>query len=351
MDLSEIVQPLLHWYSEHARVLPWRDEPTPYRVWVSEIMLQQTRVEAVIPYFERFLAELPTLEALADAEEPQLLKLWEGLGYYSRVRNLHKAAQTVMREYGGVLPQEPEVLAKLPGIGAYTAGAIASIAYGRPAPAVDGNVLRVIARVTANRGNVSENAVKRSMERDLKQIYPPDRAGDFTQALMELGALVCLPNGAPKCEECPLFGLCSARMQNCTDELPVKAAKKERKIEQRTVFLIVCGGKAAIRKRPEHGLLAGLWEFPSADGTLSKTQAQEWLAERGLKPEKLERLPKAKHIFSHVEWHMTGYLTEVPEIPGQSGLTPAERDDLLQTYTLPTAFKAFLSRYMERDEI
>ena len=346
MELLQIVQPLLGWYETHARILPWRDEPTPYRVWVSEIMLQQTRVEAVIPYFERFLAELPTLQDLAEAEEARLMKLWEGLGYYSRVRNLQKAARLVISEYGGRLPDEPEELAKLPGIGSYTAGAIASIAYGKPAPAVDGNVLRVLARVTANRADISETATKRAMEQDLKQIYPQGRSGDFTQALMELGALVCLPNGAPKCGECPLAALCLAKEQNRTEELPVKAAKKARKIEQRTVFLILNGNHVLIQKRPERGLLAGLWEFPSADGSLTKPQALEWLNTRGFHPERLKRLPKAKHVFSHVEWHMAGWLATVPELPALNGLLPAQPDELLQTYTIPAAFKAFLKEYL-----
>lgn len=351
MNFAEIVQPLLAWYGQHARTLPWRDEPTPYRVWVSEIMLQQTRVDAVIPYFERFLAELPDLASLAAAQEPQLLKLWEGLGYYSRVRNLHRAAQVMMRDYGGVLPSEPEELQKLPGIGAYTAGAVASIAYGRPAPAVDGNVLRVASRLAASRENVSEPAVKRETEQKLKKIYPAGRAGDFTQALMELGALVCLPNGAPKCGDCPLAGLCAARVQGIAEELPVKAAKKERRIEPRTVFLILRGGSVLIRKRPESGLLAGLWEFPSADGALTKAQAGEWLAGQGFAPDSLERLPAAKHIFSHIEWRMTGYLAAVPETPAPPGAVWAGRDELLQTYALPTAFKAFLNQYLERAAI
>lgn len=345
--LSGLAGPLLQWYEEHARVLPWRDEPTPYRVWVSEIMLQQTRVEAVIPYFERFLSELPTLGDLARAPEPQLMKLWEGLGYYSRVRNLHKAAQIVVRDYGGELPREPEELQKLPGIGAYTAGAIASIAYGRPAPAVDGNVLRVISRVTASRDSIDEPAVKRRTEQELKRIYPQGRAGDFTQALMELGALVCVPNGAPKCGECPLCGQCEARKQGIAEELPVKAAKKERRVEDRTVFLLLRGGKTALQKRPEKGLLAGLWEFPSADGALTGPQAEQWLTERGLAPAKLERLPKAKHIFSHIEWYMTGYAAFLSSGPDPDEFVWAGREELLETYALPAAFKTFLKKYFE----
>ncbi len=345
--LSGIVRPLLEWYTANARILPWRSRPVPYFVWVSEIMLQQTRVEAVLPYFERFTAELPDIPALAAAQEQQLLKLWEGLGYYSRVRNLHKAACIVMEKYGGVLPQEPEELQKLPGIGAYTAGAIASIAYGKPAPAVDGNVLRVIARVTTSRENVSETAVKRAFGQSLREIYPAGRAGDFTQALMELGALVCLPNGAPKCADCPLNALCAAHRAGTEEDYPVKAEKKQRKIEKRTVFLILCGGRAAIRQRSANGLLAGLWEFPSADGALSPREAEKLLKTWGFATLSVESLPKAKHIFSHIEWHMTGYLVRVETEPPQSGLAWASQSDFAETYPLPAAFKSFLKKYDE----
>lgn len=344
--LSGIVGPLLEWYAGHARVLPWRNDPTPYRVWVSEIMLQQTRVEAVIPFFERFVAELPDVASLAAAGEERLMKLWEGLGYYSRARNLHKAAAVVMKEYGGVLPKEPEALLLLPGIGGYTAGAIASIAYGVAAPAVDGNVLRVISRVTGSREDIAAPAVKREIEACLKRVYPEGRAGDFTQALMELGALVCLPNGAPRCGECPLSGPCAAYRQGVQAELPVKKAKKERRVQRRTVFLILCGEKAALRKRPEKGLLAGLWELPSAEGALSERAAREWLAEQGAAPQPLERLPDARHVFTHIEWHMTGYLARVPEPFG--GYVWAGKEELRGVYTLPSAFRAFLKIYGER---
>lgn len=344
-SLSKIVLPLLQWYADHARVLPWRDSPSPYRVWISEIMLQQTRVEAVKPFFERFLAELPGIASLAAASEAQLYKLWEGLGYYSRVRNLQKAAQMVMQEYGGELPGDPQHLLRLPGIGAYTAGAISSIAFGRPTPAVDGNVLRVIARVTADRANVGQPAVKRNMEQQLKAVYPAGRAGDFTQALMELGALVCLPNGAPKCGECPLSGLCEAHKQGIEEELPVKPAKKERRIEPRTVFLLLCGGKVALQKRPESGLLAGLWEFPSAQGAISPQDTEKLLKTWGLSPENPKPLPKAKHVFSHIEWHMTGYAVPVKE--PCAGFVWASRRELLETYTLPSALKVYTKIFLD----
>lgn len=345
-QLSKIVEPLLKWYAAHARILPWRDEPTPYRVWVSEIMLQQTRVEAVKSYFERFTAELPSIAALACAQEEPLMKLWEGLGYYSRVRNLQKAARVVMEDYDGNLPNDPQELLKLPGIGVYTAGAIASIAYGKPVPAVDGNVLRVIARVTASRANVSEAAVKGEIGDQLAKVYPPKHAGDFTQSLMELGAIVCLPNSPPKCEICPLAALCAARAQGIAEELPMKTAKKPRKIEERTVFLITCNEKAAIEKRPSKGLLAGLWEFPSVAGALSPQQAGNLLKTWGITPIQIELLPASKHIFTHIEWRMTGYLVTAAHQTETNRFLWAERLELIEQYTLPAAFKTFLDRFL-----
>ena len=282
MDLKSITEPLLGWYDKNARKLPWRDNPTPYRVWVSEIMLQQTRVETVKPYFERFVREVPDVTALAAVPEDRLLKLWEGLGYYSRARNLQKAAKMVLEEYGGTLPAEPKELRKLPGVGEYTAGAISSIAYGRPEPAVDGNVLRVLARLKADGRDVRNPAVKRGEAEELRKIYPQERCGAFTQALMELGATVCLPNGAPLCGSCPLAGLCEGLRTGRAASLPVLLPKPPRRIEERTVFLLLCGGKAALQKRPETGLLAGMWEFPCAPEKLSAQKARETLATWGI---------------------------------------------------------------------
>ena len=249
-NLEQIVQPLLNWFDQNARVLPWRDQPTPYRVWVSEIMLQQTRVEAVKPFYQRFMEALPDIASLASCGEEQLLKLWEGLGYYNRVRNMQTAAQTVMEEYHGKLPDDYVELQKLKGIGSYTAGAIASIAYGKAAPAVDGNVLRVISRVTLSREDVLKQSVKRDMEQAVMEIMPEDRPGAFNQALMELGAMVCVPNGVPHCEECPLYHMCRARVQDATGEIPVKKAKKPRRTEELTVFVLRDGEHLAIHKRP-----------------------------------------------------------------------------------------------------
>ena len=201
---EQIVTPLLSWYDKHARVLPWREDTAAYRVWVSEIMLQQTRVEAVKPFFERFIKALPDVQALSEAPEDELLKLWEGLGYYNRVRNMQKAARVIVSEYGGDFPADYEKLLSLPGLGHYTAGAVSSIAFGIPMPAVDGNVLRVLSRVTASYEDVLKQSVKTAMEAEVKKIIPADRAGDFNQALIEIGAIVCVPNGKAKCEICPL---------------------------------------------------------------------------------------------------------------------------------------------------
>jgi A/G-specific adenine glycosylase len=340
MDSAKIVAPLLEWYAANARVLPWRDDPTPYRVWISEIMLQQTRVEAVKPYFERFVCEIPDVRSLAEISEQRLLKLWEGLGYYSRARSLKKAAVVLMEQYGGVLPESAEELKKLPGVGEYTAGAIASIAYGLPEPAVDGNVLRVAARLEASRTDVASPAVKKELRSRLRGIYPAGQAGVFTQSLMELGATVCLPNGAPLCGGCPLAGLCEAHRAGVEEELPVKAPKPERRKENRTVFLIVSGGTVALRRRPETGLLAGLWEFPNAGGVLSPEQAGKTLRGWGLSPESVEPLPAAKHIFTHVEWRMTGYLVRAREPRG--GFVWTEPAELLRDYAVPSAYKAYL---------
>ncbi|WP_195984270.1 A/G-specific adenine glycosylase [Clostridium sp. D33t1_170424_F3] len=341
--LQEIVRPLLNWYDRNARSLPWRDRPEPYRVWVSEIMLQQTRVEAVKPYFARFMEELPTVAALAAAPEQQLMKLWEGLGYYSRARNLQRAAQVLVEQYDGKLPADYEELLRLPGIGPYTAGAVASIAFQIPAPAVDGNVLRVVMRLTASRDNISEPAVKRAVEEQIRQVIPQDRPGDFNQAMMELGATVCGPGGEPRCLVCPLAGLCEGNRLGVARELPVKAKKKARRIEEKTVFLLVYSGELAIRRREDSGLLAGLWELPSAEGRLSPEGAGEVLQDWGIHPLQLKPLPAAKHIFTHVEWHMTGYWVELEEKP--NGFSWAGRGELLEVYALPSAFRAYLDAF------
>ena len=346
--LGRIATPLLAWYDENRRRLPWREVPTPYRVWVSEIMLQQTRVEAVKPYFERFMNALPDIETLAAVEEDVLLKLWEGLGYYSRARNLKKAAIQIMEDYGGKMPSDYDSLLKLKGIGSYTAGAVASIAFRQSVPAVDGNVLRVIARLMADDGDILDPSVKKRVEQDLRPVMPPERPGDFNQALMELGATVCLPNGAPRCDVCPWNELCRANENGTQLEYPKKSAKKPRKIEKKTILVLRDSQSAAIRKRPANGLLAGLYEFPSIEGHASQEEVLAWLKQQGVHAVRLERLPDSKHIFTHKEWHMIGYMVLVDE------LEPMKKDKKLlfvkpqeteEKYPIPSAFAAY-TRYL-----
>lgn len=315
-DLEQLVEPLQTWFMGHARILPWRENPRAYYVWISEIMLQQTRVEAVKPYFERFIRELPDVEALAGCPEDKLLKRWEGLGYYNRARNLKAAAIQIMEDYDGIIPSEYEELLKLKGIGNYTAGAIASIAYGKPVPAVDGNVLRVISRVTADDSDIMKQSTRKQMEErlfalinsDLNTVQEGVNPAVFNQALMELGATVCVPNGAPHCEECPWNALCEARKQSLIEKIPVKTKAKARRIEEKTVLIIKDGEKLALSKRPEEGLLAGLYELPNLEGHRSEEELVEFVREQGYEPVRIQPVGDAKHIFSHVEWHMKGYV-------------------------------------------
>lgn len=339
MTFADFSAPLLEWYDRHARSLPWREDSTPYHVWISEIMLQQTRVEAVKPYYARFLSALPDIRSLAEAPEEQLLKLWEGLGYYNRVRTLQKAAQRLVSDHNGTLPADYAALLSLPGFGPYTAGAVASIAFGIPVPAVDGNVLRVAARLTASFADITKPSVRTEVTDSLQRLLPSDRPGDFNQALMELGATVCLPNGTPRCEVCPLSTVCEGNRQGLAAVLPQKAPKKPRKIEERTVFVLLSQGHAALRKRPDTGLLASLWEFPSVEGTLTSEEAKAFLTGMGLSVQKLSPLKPAKHIFSHIEWIMTGYLVQISD--RNDSFTWADRAQLKGEYALPSAFRVY----------
>jgi A/G-specific adenine glycosylase len=351
-NYREIVPYLLNWFDYNARILAWRENPTPYYVWVSEIMLQQTRVEAVKGYFDRFTKALPDIKSLAEAEEEKLLKLWEGLGYYNRVRNLQKAAQQIMSEYGGNLPADYEKLLKLPGIGSYTAGAVASIAFKLPVPAVDGNVLRVTKRIAGSFDDITKDKVKKDLWLDLIEIIPKDRPGDFNQSLMELGAMICLPNGQPLCDKCPVMHLCRAFHEGNIDKIPVKPARKERKIEDRTILLIEFQNRYAIRKRPDKGLLAGLWELPGLGGKIKKEELSGRLHDLGIYPDELVFLGEAKHIFSHAEWHMAGYhitISKEPQILRDNKIadTWASREEIDKVYSIPNAFSAYLKEIKE----
>ncbi|MBU3840994.1 MAG: A/G-specific adenine glycosylase [Candidatus Ruminococcus intestinipullorum] len=341
--LKEIVEPLVTWYRENHRDLPWRNHVTAYRVWVSEIMLQQTRVEAVKPYYERFLKELPSIQALAEVPEDRLLKLWEGLGYYNRVRNMQKAACQMLKEYQGEFPNTYEEIRNLPGIGNYTAGAISSFAFGIPKPAVDGNVLRVVARILASREDIMKASVRGYIEKVIEEIIPIDAPSDFNQGLIELGATICVPNGEPKCIECPVSFVCRARKEGIAMELPKKTKAKARKEEKRTVFVFQDGEGVAIRKRPKKGLLAGLYELPNIDGWLKKEEAIEYSKSLGIVPIHIKKLPKAKHIFSHVEWDMIGYEIKVDQLERNcnADMLFVKEEELKEKYSIPSAFEAY----------
>ena len=337
MELKALPGAILPWYRENKRALPWRETGDPYRIWVSEIMLQQTRVEAVKGYYARFLEALPDIESLARCDDEKLHKLWEGLGYYSRVRNLKKAAGVILERHGGVFPADYDAVRALPGIGDYTAGAVCSIAFGLPTPAVDGNVLRVLSRLRCDEEPIDLPATKKRVNRELAEIYPADCPGEFTQALMELGATVCTPNGEPKCAICPCRGFCEGQAK--WQELPVKLPKRAKKQEDRTVFVLRCGERYAIEKRPGKGLLAGLWQFPNESGHFSPEEAVQWAENRGLHPRNVEKSIDRHHIFTHIRWDMRGWYLEVDEMDG--GYTWLTLDEIDEQAALPTAFRQF----------
>ena len=330
---------LLDWYAENRRELPWRRDQEPYHVWLSEIMLQQTRVEAVRGYYTRFLEALPTISHLAEADPDALHKLWEGLGYYSRVRNLQKAAKVIQYEYHGQFPTDYKAVLALPGIGEYTAGAICSICFDQPTPAVDGNVLRVAARVDECYEPVTDPKVRRTVAQRLQRVYPAGHCGDFTQSLMELGATVCVPNGAPRCGACPCRGFCRAAAHGTAGRLPVKAAKRARRMEEKTVFLLRCEGCFAVVRRPDKGLLAGLWAFPHVQGRLEAQAALDQAAAWNLEPVELVQSADKVHTFTHIQWEMRGYyiLCRRPD----PRFTWVDTRQLQQEMALPTAFRQF----------
>lgn len=342
------VEALLSWYEQNARDLPWRRTSDPYHIWLSEIMLQQTRVEAVKPYYARFLEAAPTVADLAALEDERLMKLWEGLGYYSRARNLKRAALQVVERYGGELPRSYGELLTLSGVGEYTAGAIASIAFGERVPAVDGNVLRVLARLSGSDADVSDPATKKAF-REALEGFVPTRAGAFTQAMIELGATLCGPNTAPDCVSCPLRDGCRANARGLTGVLPVRGAKKARRVEKKTVLVIRDGGRTALHKRPDKGLLAGMYELPNVEGHLTEGELLAYIRSIGFEPVRVERLEDAKHIFTHIEWHMIGYAVRItPEFDGRRGegeMCLVPDGELRDRYAIPSAFSAY-TRYL-----
>ena len=320
----EFTDALLKWYDEHKRTLPWRGTGDAYAVLVSEIMLQQTRAAAVIPYYGRFMAELPTVEALTACDEERLLKLWEGLGYYSRARNLKKCAQAVVNEHGGAFPRTAAELKKLPGIGPYTAGAIASMAFGEREPAVDGNVLRVMARLLEDNGNVTDQRVRDRWTAFLRDRMG-DRPGDLNQAFMDLGSLVCLPK-SPQCDGCPLAGFCGAYAHGTQGDYPNRGGKRAKRQESLTVFAVRNGDSFLIRRRPPKGLLSGLYELPNVAGHLSREEIGAVLTELGVRPLGAWEIVHRQHVFTHVVWHMqvVRLNAERAQVPGFAWYTGTE---------------------------
>ena len=341
--MQAVFDRIIPWFRANGRDLPFRAGRDPYRVWLSEIMLQQTRIEAAIPYYYRFIKALPTVAALAACPEEKLLKLWEGLGYYSRARNLRKAAVIMTERYGAALPPDYEALLSLPGVGEYTAGAIASIAFGLPEPAVDGNVLRVVARITGDERDVLDPRTRKDVREKLKARYPTGAAaGDLTEGLMELGEMICIPGAAPRCEACPVREMCRAEKEKSFDRIPYRAPAREKKTVPLTVFLLRCGDRFALRRRAEPGLLHGMFEFPNLPGALSPKEAELALREKGLAPLSLVPAKPGRHVFTHLIWEMTGYFASLPDPdPAFLWATPAE---LAARFPLPTAFRPFLKQ-------
>ncbi len=348
MEVNHFQDDLMNWYEKEARDLPWRREPSPYGIWVSEMMLQQTRVETVIPYYNRFMAAFPDVFALAQGEEEQLLKLWQGLGYYTRARNLKKGAEMVVKNYQGKLPEDKELLMKIPGVGPYVSSAIASMAFQKPVASMDGNLYRVLARLYLWEEEINGVRSKRALTQLAENLLHRERPGDFNQAMMDLGATFCIPNGDPLCNRCPVRQHCKAYSEEKTDSIPVKTGKKPRKVLDKTVFLVRYQNYVVLRKRPDKGLLAGLWELPNVDGHLSWEQAQSFLQGGGIMWGDFHERGASKHVFSHLEWRMKGYEMVLNNRMLFSGTEPyvhwqwVTLEALHQQHSIPSAFRDYI---------
>lgn len=348
---------LVGWYRLNRRSFPWRDTGDPFDVWISEIMLQQTRTEAVISYFNRFKEEIPDISSLAGIEEEKLMRLWEGLGYYSRAHNLKKCAIKLEEEYAGRIPEDHALLLRLPGIGPYTAGAIMAIAYGRPYAAIDGNVLRVLSRFFGIREDIRSDEVRKQLSGIVEDAYEKEKItdrrfiADLTQAFMDLGATICIPNGKADCENCPLKEDCYACQNDLTKEIPYRSANKERKILDRTIFIIRNADRFLLNRRPQKGLLAGMYEFIGTDEKTDENKAKEYLKKEGFDVLQMRRLPSSKHIFTHMEWHMDAYEVKIGDfnLPLKEGQILASKDEL-QQLAIPSAFRTYTDYYALREE-
>lgn len=337
--MKRIVDPLLNWYQKTRRVLPWRLNKNPYHIWISEVMLQQTRIEAVIPYYERFMSELPTISALARVEDDKLMKLWEGLGYYNRARNLKKAAIEIEEKFNGRFPDKFEDIISLPGIGEYTASAIASICFSLKEVTIDGNVLRVYSRLKNSKENIDEVKVRKSVRESLMKIVPKE-SGMFNEALMELGEVICIPNGIPKCNLCPLKDFCKAKEKHTFMNIPVRKEKREKKNQKYVVLLLLCGNKVALHKRKDSGLLKNLWEFPNLLGTYTKEEVKQYLLDCSMTVTSIKLSGSYTHIFTHLKWQMESFIIKVEE--ESKDYLWLDLDTIIKKYALPSAFQPFL---------
>lgn len=354
VDIQAFQADLINWFEKEQRMLPWRENQDPYRVWVSEIMLQQTRVDTVIPYFQRFMEQFPTIEALATADEEKVLKAWEGLGYYSRVRNLQSAVKEVHENYGGVVPNTPKEISKLKGIGPYTAGAILSIAYAKPEPAVDGNVMRVLSRILLIKEDIAKPASRKIFEEAVRELISHDNPSYFNQALMELGALICTPT-SPSCLLCPVREHCKAFHEGCQQELPIKTkAKKQRNIQLASIILSDDQGRFLIHKRPSKGLLANLWEFLTVETQSIQGEKQKLATfihdEYGMKIEPQKRLGQVEHVFSHLIWSINVFSGKIiGPVDEQADLQLVSLDEFEQ-YAFPVPYQKMWQLFLQNQE-
>ncbi|WAA08786.1 A/G-specific adenine glycosylase [Fervidibacillus albus] len=348
---------LIDWFKTEGRDLPWRKDRDPYKVWVSEVMLQQTRVDTVIPYFHNFLERFPTIDDLASADEQTLLKAWEGLGYYSRVKNLHAAVKEVKSRYGGVVPKDKEAFSQLKGVGPYTTGAVLSIAYGLPLPAVDGNVMRVLSRIFLIEEDISKGRTKKLFEEIAQRIVSVDDPSSFNQGLMELGALICKPTN-PACLLCPVKDFCIAYERGREKDLPVKTKGKKGKTIQMTAAVLQStdGAKVLLRKRPSKGLLADLWEFPGEEQTggdftnMLTEYEQTLLKKHQITANLTEPLCHVEHVFSHLTWKINAFVGVVDRIMKETAELKMVAIDEIEHYPLPVPHQKIWKQYVLRRE-
>lgn len=341
--MEKYTEKIVEWYQKNKRDLPWRKDKNPYHIWISEIMLQQTRIEAVIGYYYRFLEKIPDIKTLATIEEKSLLKLWEGLGYYNRARNLKIAAIQIENEYQGKFPTTYEEIMKLKGIGEYTASAISSICYSESQVTIDGNVLRVFTRFYNDQRNIDETRTRKSIREHLQKIIP-EESGDFNQGLMEIGETICIPNGIPKCNICPLKKDCLANQYNTYQDLPIRKKKTVKKQEDYTILIFQNQDKVAIYQRTKESLLNNLWGFPQLEGLFSMEEIKDYLIKQNIKYQCIQEGIQNIHIFTHKKWNMISYTIKLTKENSLSQYKWEKISEIKKRYAIPTAYKPFLEK-------